>query len=64
MTDLEKLVARTENAMCVEEVTTKQTYFNCFGEKTKEEVKTTTEFYMFDKDKIKWIKGITNEEDK
>ncbi len=64
MTDLEKLAAKTQKVLCVEEVTTKISYYNCFGDKIDEDVKTVSSFYTF-KDKeeaenlndIGWIKG-------
>lgn len=57
MTDWEKLVAKTQNAFCVEEVTTKKTYYDCFGDKIDEQVKTTSTLYQFDKDTSEWVKG-------
>ena len=57
MTDIDKLVARAENALCVEETTTKHTYFNVFGEKIDEKTSTLATVYMFDKSKCKWVKG-------
>lgn len=66
MTDLEKLVAKTQNKFCVKETTTKTSYYNCFGDKIDENIKVTSELYLFKEDKetgiYKWIKG--NEEDK
>ena len=62
MTDWEKLVAKTQKVLCVEEITTKISYYNCFGDKIDEDVKTTSSFYTFKKDTenlndIGWIKG-------
>ena len=62
MTDLEKLVAKTQKALCVEEITTKISYYNCFGDKIDEDVKTTSSFYTFKEDAenlndIGWVKG-------
>lgn len=66
MTDLEKLVAKTQNVLCVEEITTKTSYYNCFGDKINEDIKTTSSFYTFRNsntlNEIGWVKG--NEEDK
>lgn len=66
MTDLEKLLAKTQNVLCVEEITTKTSYYNCFGDKINEDIKTTSSFYTFRKcntlNDIGWVKG--NEEDK
>ena len=59
MTDIDKLIAKTKNALCVEETTTKHTYFNIFGEKVKEETSTLSTIYVFDENKIEWVKGIT-----
>ena len=65
MTDLEKLAAKTQNAFCVKETTTKTSYYNCFGEKIDEDIKINSELYTFKKDKetgmYNWVKG--NEED-
>ena len=58
MTDLEKLIAKTQNAVCVEETTTKHTYFNCFGDKVDEKITTESEVYIFDEKKAEWVKGI------
>lgn len=58
MTDLEKLVAKTRNAICVKEVTTKQTYYNCFGDSIDEKTKTVSEVFIFDGIKGEWVKGI------
>ena len=58
MTDLDKLVAKTQSVLCVEETTTKHTYFNIFGEKIKEETSTLATVYVFDESKIEWVKGI------
>lgn len=58
MTDLEKLIAKTNNVFCVEEVTTKQTFYNCFGDKTEEKTKTVSEVFVFDDIKCEWVKGI------
>lgn len=57
MTDLEKLVARTKSVLCVEETTTKITYYNCFGDKINEEINTATEFYTYNTSESGWIKG-------
>lgn len=57
MTDLEKLVAKTQNAICVEEVTTKHTYYNCFGDKIEEKTKTVSEVFIFDDINGEWVKG-------
>ena len=58
MTDLEKLIAKTQNAVCVEETTTKHTYFNCFGDKIDEKTTVVSEVYIFDEKKAEWVKGI------
>ena len=63
MTDLEKLVARTENAICVEETTTKHTYFNIFGEKIDEKTSTLATVYIFDENKAEWVKGIKEDKE-
>lgn len=63
MTDLEKLIAKTRNAICVEEVTTKQTYYNCFGDKTEETTKTVSEVFIFDDIKGEWVKGTKGKEE-
>ena len=57
MTDLEKLVAKTRSAICVEEVTTKLTYYNCFGDNIEEKTKTISEVFIFDDIKGEWVKG-------
>lgn len=57
MTDWEKLVAETRNAICVEEVTTKKTYYNCFGDMIDEKTKTVSEVFIFDDIKGEWVKG-------
>ena len=57
MTDLEKLFAKTQNAICVEEVTTKRTYYNCFGDSIEEKTKTVSEVFIFDDIKGEWVKG-------
>lgn len=57
MSDLEKYIAKTQKAFCVEEVATKTTYYNCFGEKIDQQVKTSSTIYRFDKDTGKWEKG-------
>lgn len=62
MTDLDKLVAKTRSALCVEETTTKHTYFNIFGEKIDEKTSTLATVYVFDKSKIEWVKGIGKED--
>ena len=66
MTDLEKYLAKLDAVVRVEEVTTKITCYNCFGDKVDERVKTTSSFYTLRKDKetgmYNWVKG--NEEDK
>lgn len=58
MTDIEKLLAKTRSAFCVEEVTTKRTYFNCFGDKIDENTSTRSEIFIYDKDNIEWHKGL------
>lgn len=64
MTDLEKLYAKTQNKFCIEETTTKTSYYNCFGEKIDEDIKTTSTLYTFKQDKesgvFNWIKGDTD----
>lgn len=62
MTDLEKLVAKTQKTLCVKEITTKISYYNCFGDKIDEDVKTESSFYIFKEDAesikdIGWVKG-------
>ena len=61
MTDLEKLFAKTQNKFCVEETTTKTSYYNCFGEKIDEEIKTNCVLYTFREDKetgmFDWVEG-------
>jgi len=57
MTDIDKLVAKARNAICVEETTTKHTYFNIFGEKIDENTSTLATVYMFDESKCEWVKG-------
>ena len=63
MTDLEKLYAKTQNKFCVEETTTKTSYYNRFGDKIDEDIKITSELYIFREDKetgiYKWVKGVT-----
>ena len=63
MTDIEKLVAKGTNALCVEEVTTKTTYYNCFGDKIDESIKTTSSVFIFDETKCEWVKGMRGEEE-
>ena len=58
MTDIEKLVAKTQNAVCIEEVTTKVTYYNCFGDSISEDISTTKSVFVFDKTTGEWVKGI------
>ena len=62
MTDFEKLAAKTQNKFCVEETTTKTSYYNCFGDKIDENIKVTSELYIFREDKetgiYKWVKGV------
>ena len=62
MTDLEKLYAKTQNKFCVEETTTKTSYYNCFGEKIDEDIKINSVLYIFREDKetgiYKWVKGV------
>lgn len=58
MTDIEKLVARTQKAVCVEEITKKVTYYNCFGDIIDKDVTVTNSIYVFDKTTGEWIKGI------
>ena len=64
MTDFEKLVAKTQNKFCVEETTTKTSYYNCFGDKIDENIKITSELYIFREDKetgiYKWVKGVAD----
>lgn len=64
MTDLEKLYASTQNKFCVEETTTKTSYYNCFGEKIDDKIKTTSEIYIFRQDKetgmYNWVKGVAD----
>ena len=64
MTDLEKLYAKTQNKFCVEEITTKTSFYNCFGEKIDENIKTTSEIYILRKDNetgmFNWVKGDTD----
>lgn len=57
MTDLEKLLAKTSNAICVKEVTTKLTYYNCLGDSIEEKTKTVSEVFIFDDIKGEWVKG-------
>ncbi len=62
MTDFAKLVAKTKKVLCVEEITTKTSYYNCFGDKIDEDVKTASSFYTFKEDaenlnNTGWIKG-------
>ena len=57
MTDIDKLIAKTKNALCVEETTTKHTYFNIFGEKIDEKTSTLATVYIFDESKCEWVKG-------
>lgn len=56
MTDLERLLARTQSVLCVKETTTKSIYYNCFGDKIDEKTDTTAEFYTY-KSESGWIKG-------
>ena len=58
MTDMEKLLAKTRNAFCVEEITTKRTYFNCCGDKIDESVSTRSGVFIYDEDNIEWHKGL------
>ena len=64
MTDFEKLAAKTHNAFCVEETTTKTSYYNCFGDKIDEDIKTISSLYTFREDKetgmFNWVKGDTD----
>lgn len=62
MNDLEKLFAKTDKVLCVEEIITKRTYYNRFGDKVDEDTHTTSTFYTFKQDTenikdIGWIKG-------
>lgn len=57
MTDVERLVAKGINALCVEEITTKRAFYNCFGDKIDEKTITTSEVYIFDETKAEWVKG-------
>lgn len=61
MTDLEKLFAKTQNKFCVEETTTKTSYYNCFGDKIDEDIKITSALYIFRENKelgmFSWVKG-------
>ena len=61
MSDIEKLLAKTRNAFCVKEITTTLTYFNCFGDKIDEDTTTSSEVFIFDKDKISWHKGLIDD---
>lgn len=63
MTDIEKLLAKTRNALCVNEVTTKTTYYNCFGDMIDEKITTKSEVYIFDENKAEWVKGIKEHEE-
>lgn len=47
MTDIEKLIARGTNAICVETITTKRTFYNCFGEKVDETINEKSCIYTF-----------------
>lgn len=63
MTDFEKLVAQTQNALCVEEETKKITYYNCFGDKIDEYTNTISTVFVFDKSKGAWVRGIKGNEE-
>ncbi len=64
MTELEKLAAKTHNKFCVEETTTKTSYYNRFGDKIDEDIKITSELYVFRENKetgmYKWVKGVAD----
>ena len=47
MTDLEKLVAKGTNAICVETITTTRAFYNCFGDKIDESVTEKSRVYTF-----------------
>lgn len=63
MTELEKLLAKAHNAICVKEVTTKWTYYNCFGDSIEEKTKTVSEVFIFDDTKGEWVKGTKEKEE-
>ena len=56
MTDLEKLVAKGTNAICVETITTKRTFYNCFGDMIDESVTEKSRVYTFLDDT--WVLGL------
>lgn len=56
MTDIEKLIAKGTNAICVETITTKRTFYNCFGEKIDEAINEKTCVYTFREGA--WITGL------
>lgn len=58
MTDIEKLASKYRNRVCIEEITTKRAFYNCFGEKIDEQITTASKMYVFDKDKCEWVQGI------
>ena len=64
MSDIEKMLAKTRNAFCVEEITTKTTYFNCFGDKIDEKTTITSSVFVFDETKGVWHKGLQKEKEK
>ena len=63
MTDLKELFAKAQNKFCVVETTTNTSYYNCFGDKINEDIKTTSELYILKEDKetgvFNWVKGDT-----
>lgn len=63
MTDLEKLLAKTQKKFCVKETTTKTSCYNCFGDKIDEDIKITSVLYTFKEDKetgiYNWVIGDT-----
>lgn len=56
MTDIEKLIKKGENAICVETIVTKRTFYNCFGEKIDEINTEKSRVYTFQKDS--WVTGL------
>ena len=59
MTDIEKLIARGENAICVETITTKRTFYNRFGEKINETFNEKSCIYTFQEGT--WVEGLKEE---
>lgn len=56
MGDIEKLIAKGQNAICVETIITKRTFYNCFGEKIDESITEKSCIYTFQENT--WVTGL------